>query len=259
MRGLGLERPPRWGIALLIALVVGNIALFSFLSLRPDPEDPYAGRTQPAADQAALPAAAPSTTAPASAATTAPAETPLLAVYGDGYAAGNTLGGQGAKGWPALVAQQVGAELALSAVPQAGYVSVGTTGQDYGSLVQTSPVPEADVTVVFGSRNDADESPETVAEKAGLVIDHIRAEAPETTLVVIGPVWSDANPPEGVLAVNDAVRSAAADADVTFVDALDAGWFGDGQGIASDGVSPTDAGHARLAGLITPAVAEALS
>src|SRR3954451_7485517 len=103
MRGLGLERPPRWGIALLIALVVGNIALFSFLGLRSSPEDPGAARTQPAADQAPLAeqSAAPST--PATAAPSAPpAERPVLAVYGDGYAAGNNLGGQGSTGWPAL-------------------------------------------------------------------------------------------------------------------------------------------------------------
>ena len=260
MRGLGLERPPRWGIALLIALVAGNIALFGFLALRPDPEDPYAGRAAPAADQSPVTdaAALPSTEAPSSAPAAETTVSPVLAVYGDGYASGNTLGGQGAAGWPALVAQQTGAELRLNAVSQAGYASLSTTGQTYLDLVQASPVPDADVTVVFGSRNDDGESVSEVAANAAEVFSAIQASAPDTTLVVIGPVWSDAAPTAGVLAANDAVEQAAAAAGVTFVDALEAGWFATGEGIAPDGISPTDAGNTYLADLVAPVVTDAL-
>jgi lysophospholipase L1-like esterase len=248
---------------MLIALVVANVALFSFLGLRPDPPDPYTAATRPAADQADLTeqGAAPSGEAApsASAAPSAAAEPPVLAVYGDGYAAGNALGGQAEKGWPALVAQQVGAQLALNAVPQAGYASAGTTGQDYVALVEASPVADADVTVVFGSRNDADQTGADVSAHAATVFADIREAAPDTTILVIGPVWSAANPPAGVQAVNNAVKSAATAAGVSFVDALGAGWLANGQGIASDGVSPTDAGHAQLAGVIAPLVQDALS
>jgi|tagenome__1003787_1003787.scaffolds.fasta_scaffold20237825_1 lysophospholipase L1-like esterase len=248
---------------MLIALVAANVALFSFLGLRPDPPDPYTAATQPAADQADLPqqAAAPSSEA-SSSATAAPstaAEAPVVAVYGDGYAAGNAMGGQAEKGWPALVAQQVGAQLALNAVPQAGYASAGTTGQDYVGLVEASPVADADVTVVFGSRNDAGETAADVSSHAATVFADIRAAAPDTTILVIGPVWSGANPPAAVQAVNNAVKSAATTAGVTFVDALGAGWFANGQGISADGVSPTDAGHTYLAGVIAPLVHDALS
>jgi lysophospholipase L1-like esterase len=260
MRGLGLERPPRWGVALLIALVVGNIALFSFLGLRSAPEDPGTARTQTAADQAPVtPQSAAPSSPSAAAPTSSPVERPVLAVYGDGYAAGNALGGRGPAGWPALVAQQVGADLALNAAPQAGYAAVGTTGQDYVDLVEASPVAAADVTVVFGSRNDGDESAGTVTANAAAVFRDIRAAAPETTILVVGPVWSGGTPPAGVQAANAALAAAADAAGVTYVDALEARWFADGQGIAADGVSPTDAGHANLAGLIAPLVSDALS
>jgi hypothetical protein len=53
--------------------------------------------------------------------------------------------------------------------------------------------------------------------------------------------------------VRDAVRDAAVAAGVTFVDPLVEEWFTGGVGlIADDGVSPNDAGHAYLAGVLEP-------
>ncbi|MGY2078744.1 GDSL-type esterase/lipase family protein [Modestobacter sp. SYSU DS0657] len=259
MRGLGLERPPRWGIALLIALVVGNVALFSFLALRSEPADPLAGRPSPAADEAVLADVPPSATEVVPITPEAePSTPPVLAVYGDGYATGNQLGGQGAAGWPALVAQRVGAELRLNAVSQAGYAAEGVTGQNYLDLVQASPVPDADVTILFGSRNDDDETAGEVAQNAAAVLAAVRAAAPDTTVIVIGPVWSNSTPSAGVLAANDAVEEAAEAAGVTYVDALEGGWFATGEGIAYDGISPTDAGNDYLASAVLPFLQEAL-
>jgi hypothetical protein len=240
----------------LAVLVLGNVVLFTLMAIRPTPADPY-GPTRAAASASPVTASPPQ-----EAASTAPGQplsTPVLAVYGDGYAAGNTSGGLGPAGWPAQVARQTGAALELHAVPQAGYASVGVTGQNLLDVVRTEPVPEAAVTVLFGSRNDTDEPVALVRANAEAAIAAIRAAAPTTTVLVIGPVWDDGNVPASVVAARDAVRAAAQAADVTFIDPVADGWFADQVGlIALDGVSPNDQGHAYLARLMAPVVGAAL-
>ncbi|MGY1716382.1 SGNH/GDSL hydrolase family protein [Geodermatophilus sp. SYSU D01106] len=242
-----------------MALVVLNGALFTYLALRPAPVDPLAGRTPSPAAQTSDVATPPTSASPA-AATSAPSAPPVLAVYGDGYSAGSALGGQGATGWPALVAAGTGAELRLTAAARAGYAAVGATGQDFAGLVTSAPVPDATVTVVFGSRNDYGQPLATVSAGAAATLQTLRQAAPETELVVVGPAWSDADVPAELLEVRNAVEEAAGAVDATFVDPLEAGWFSEPAGlIAPDGVSPTDAGHAFIASSLTPVLTQALS
>jgi hypothetical protein len=256
MRGIGLERPPRWGIAVVVGLIAGNVALFSFMASRPEPADTYVSRaveTQISLDSNVTVPPVPSTPATS-------AEPSILAVYGDGYAAGNVQGGQGASGWPALVAERTGAALQLHAASQAGYVSTSPNGEDYGALVSAGPVPGAAVTLLFGSRNDVDEDLAAVRAEAAAVVQAAQAAATDDTLIVIGPSWSSAAYPAELLSVRDAVRNAAQAADAQFVDPLTEGWFASPAGlIASDGISPNDAGHAYLAERIAPLVEAALS
>ena len=251
MRGMSLERPPRWGTAVLVLLVIGNAALLFYLATRPAPADDYVAQPRvAAATMSPAPAAVPVPAVPSAAEAT---QSSLLAVYGDGYAAGNELGGLGSAGWPALLAERTGAELALHAAPRAGYLAVGTTGQNFLDLVRAAPVPDAAVTLVVGSRNDMNQDVTRIRQNAAERGSSIRSQAPDTTVVIVGPVWPDGNAPASVLAVRDAVRDAAVAAGVTFVDPLVEGWFtGDVGLIAGDGVSPTDAGHAYLAGVLEP-------
>jgi hypothetical protein len=254
MRGLSLERPPRWGLIALVLLVAANVALFVLLEDRSDQVVSQADEPPAIAAVASTPIR-PSPTGP-----TAPSAPPILAVYGDGYAAGNSQGGVGPAGWPALVARQVGATLALHAAPQAGYASVGARGQDYRGLVQASPVPDASVTLLFGSRNDRGEDVTAVEVNAAQVINTVRTQSSTTAIVVIGPVWDDGDVPADVLATRDAVQTAAEAASVSFVDPLREGWFADEQGLISpDGISPNDQGHRYLAGLISPVVEQVLT
>jgi hypothetical protein len=243
----------------MVVLVLANVAVFTAMALRPSSGDSY-GPTRVAAASSPAGEAAPSPVATAPSAAPAPVVAPVLAVYGDGYAAGNASGGLGPAGWPVLVADATGAELSLHAVARAGYASVGVTGEDIPAAVRANPVPEAAVTVLFGSRNDAGEAVGTVQANAAAAIAAVLDQAPDTELVVIGPVWSDGNVPAGVIAARDAVRSAAQVARVTFVDPVADEWFADVPGlIAADGVSPTDQGHAYLAQQIEPLVSAALA
>jgi lysophospholipase L1-like esterase len=260
MRGVRLDRPPLWGILALLLLLAGNVALFASMAVRTAPDDAYTSRaalsTPASEDIVSQPTASAPTDQPAA----LPSRPPTLLVYGDGYAAGNELGGRGTTGWPALLAERTGTELELAAVPRAGYASIGTTGENYLDLVQRRPATQATVTMLFGSRNDSDEDLALVQRNATQAVSLIRRDAPDTALVVVGPAWSGTEVPASLLAVRDALRTAAQDVGATFVDPLDDGWFaGRPELIGADGVSPTDEGHAYLAGLVAPVVREVLA
>jgi hypothetical protein len=254
---LGLESPPRRGIVALVALVIVNVAVFGYLATRPDPADARAEGSAVSTPTAQSQApATPDTTTTSPAASTA---TPVMAVYGDGYSAGSAQGGLGPAGWPALVAQAVGADLRLHAVSMSGFVALGTTGQDFADIVAANPAPDAAVTVIFGSRNDLGNTALAVGRGAAETFQAVRAAAPDTTLVVVGPAWSSAEAPADLYLLRDAVEDAALAAGATFLDPLAEGWFSEpGVLIAGDGISPTDAGNGFLASRITPAVQAAL-
>jgi lysophospholipase L1-like esterase len=184
----------------------------------------------------------------------------VLAVYGDSYSAGGRQGGKGDAGWPALVADGLGADLRLHAAGGAGYVN-GSKAKDETFLdqVRGAPEPDADVVVVFGSRNDKFLPVADVKSQAVAVLEAVRSQSPSAELVVVGPAWDDDIPPDELFMTRDAVASAAAGAGPLFVDPLAGGWLLDRpELIGTDGIHPTDAGHAYLAQLIEPIVREAL-
>lgn len=249
------QRSRQLGIVTLVLLVLGNVGLLAAMTLGSGGQESHVGVGRAAAATAVETPAAVPVPPPAPPVPPAPAEARVLAVYGDGYAAGNELGGLQDSGWPARVATQTGARLVLHAAARAGYSAVGITGQDFVGLIQANPVPDAAVTILFGSRNDGDADPAQVSTNAAAAISVARANAPGTALVVVGPAWSDGDVPGNVLRVRDAVRAAAEAAGATFVDPLADAWFAGGVGlIAADGISPTDDGHAHMAGRIAPVI-----
>ncbi|SDF58416.1 Lysophospholipase L1 [Blastococcus fimeti] len=242
-------------LLLLTAIAVGVAAWVA--SNRTPPEfDPPANA---GATERATPSA--STTAPRSTDPSDPSDAPVLAFYGDWYTAGTQQGGLGPAGWPAIVGERLGARSTEPhALTDAGYVATSSFGDaTFVSLAELQPEPDADVTVVFGSRNDYRATPAQITAAATRTFELIRAAAPQTRLLVIGPAWTDAAVPAELPPVRDAVRSAAAAADVTFIDPLVGRWFFDGVGlIGRDLISPTDPGHAYLADLIEPLVRDLL-
>jgi lysophospholipase L1-like esterase len=186
---------------------------------------------------------------------------PVLVVYGDSYSAGGRQGGKGDHGWPALVADRLDADLRLHAAGGAGYANGSrAAGETFLDQVLGNPEPDADVVIVFGSRNDRFLPATEVKDQAVAVYDAVRAAAPAAHLVVIGPAWDDDVPPDELFLTRDAVASAAAAAGALFVDPLADEWLrGHPELIGADGVHPDDRGHAHLAGLVERSLHDALT
>jgi lysophospholipase L1-like esterase len=231
-------------VLLITALFVGGSAWYASNRATPDFDPPAeAQRTEAGTDEPTPHA-------------------PVLAFYGDGYVSGTSQGGVGAAGWPAIVSARVEAEPpTVHAAPGAGYVAQApTTGDNFATLAQKAPEPTADVTIVFGSRNDYFARPDAVYAGAAQTFTTILAAAPNTRLLVIGPAWTDAAVPHQLPRVRNAIQRAAADARATFIDPLDDEWFvGLPQLIGADVVNPTDAGHVYLADSIEPALRQVLA
>lgn len=184
---------------------------------------------------------------------------PQIDILGDSYVGGSAEGGNGSANWTKLIGtrfydQGDHVELNVIAQPGSGYVARGTTDLIFREAATLRLRPAADVVMVFGSRNDGRQDSKTMYNAAQLLYADIREIAPKAKVVVVGPVWVDANVPDFISANNDAMARAAAEENVVYIDALAEGWFaGREKGlIGMDGIHPTDEGHAYLASKIFP-------
>ncbi|MFW7413853.1 SGNH/GDSL hydrolase family protein [Demequina sp. SO4-18] len=169
-------------------------------------------------------------------------------VVGDSYTAGSPADSGEDSRWPAIAGVE---PIATSGV---GYVQ-GGSGASFVALAEEIPADAATV-VFFGSINDASYGYDEVREAADEAFVIAQSNAPDATLIVIGPPWTDADPPAEILTVRDAVSDAASEAEATWVDPIAEDWFvGDNDLIGLDGVHPTDAGHAFLAERISEVLA----
>jgi lysophospholipase L1-like esterase len=197
--------------------------------------------------------------------TVAPAPAAAVAFIGDSYTAGTEFGGQGPAGWPMLVTEglrQQGINLAPSVAAEAGsgYVLAGEgEAKDFSELVADAVRPDDRLVVIFGGQSDADVPADQLQPAVRQTLEAVRETTPKAEIVVIGPAWPNSAPPPEVLQTRDLIRDEAVMSRVIFVDPIAEGWFVDRPDlIASDGIHPTDAGHAYMADKIAPLIAQQL-
>ncbi|MEV4232012.1 SGNH/GDSL hydrolase family protein [Streptomyces bobili] len=182
-----------------------------------------------------------------------------LFVLGDSIAGGSAQGGKGPHGWPSLVARQLGMTLRLDARGGTGYTTGGPQkgGRPYAQRVKQAIAAKPDVVVVEGSRNDA--GPTKTRAAAVDSLRRLRAGLPRARILVIGPIYSHPRP-IGSHPIDEAVSAAAKKLSMPYLSAVRRGWFTGSahQFIGSDGVHPTNAGHAYLAQRIRPEVSRLL-
>ena len=188
-----------------------------------------------------------------------------IAVIGDSYTTGSDQGGRGPNGWAPQVWQML-ARQGWSIAPDvaaeggAGYGVRGNRGSVFGDLTARAVQPDDALVVFFGSRNDQRIDPQALATTAHDAFALARRTAPNARLLVIGPPWPTADVPGVVLQIRDVLYTQARLAGAAFMDPLTARWFFDTPNlIGTDGVHPTDAGHAYLAQLIAPLIAAQLT
>lgn len=183
-----------------------------------------------------------------------------LFVLGDSIAGGSDQGGNGPHGWPALVAVRLGLRLTLDGEGGTGYTTAGTQPgrRSYPQRVDAAVATAPDVVIVEGSRNDVD--PRRSRTAAVATLRRLRANLPHARILVIGPLYSDPQPVAS-RPVDDAVAAAADEVPLPYVSAVRRAWFTGSahRFIGSDGVHPTDAGHAYLANLISPELSRLLA
>ena len=183
-----------------------------------------------------------------------------IAVVGDSYTTGGDLGGLGTKGWTAqtwrLLGQEgVGISADVAAEGGAGYGTRGNHGSVFEDLTADAVKPDDVLVVFFGSRNDQAVDPTQLSILAWGTYQLARRTAPKARLLVIGPPWPTADPPENLLRIRDALKYQADVAGATFVDPIAEGWFvGRPDLIGKDGIHPTDGGHKYMADQIAPLI-----
>ena len=183
----------------------------------------------------------------------------VIAYIGDSYTSGSFMNDGPESLWTSKVEGDfVPFRLAAGGT---GYVSASEGGAPKSFVGQAARVPDDSNIVIFlGSRNDGQVDYETIRTAALKAFSQASANAPSATIVVIGPVWTNATPPTGVVEASRAVGDAARTAGLLFVDPLAEKWFAEMPGlIGSDGVHPTNAGHLYLAEKIQPLLDEAVA
>lgn len=206
-----------------------------------------------------VPDKGPEKAAPETAKAQEPAVAPRIEILGDSYVGSSAEGGKGSANWTSLVGtrfteQGTRVEINPLAQPGSGYIARGVTGLVFREAATQRLSPDADVVLVFGSRNDGRQREDTMYEAARALYSDLQSLAPEARIVVIGPVWVNREVPDFIRANNQAMSRAAADTGVRYVDPLAEEWFFDTDAslIGLDGVHPTDAGHAYLAEKVFP-------
>ncbi len=188
-----------------------------------------------------------------------------VAVVGDSYTTGTEEGGRGPNAWTnrtwlTLARQGVQVAPEVASEGKAGYVVRGDHGSVFEDLTNRAVHPDDALVVFFGSRNDQGADPMQMTAMAHDTLDLARRIAPSAKLLVIGPPWTDSDPPLDVLYIRDILSGQARDAGATFIDPISEGWFvGRPELIGPDGVHPNDAGHAYMAEKIAPLIHAQLS
>lgn len=189
-----------------------------------------------------------------------------MAVIGDSYTGGTPEGGTGERRWTSLVNSELkrrGIEVSMKIAAEggAGYVARGRrTGDVFANKIAEVVRPGQKLVVVFGSINDAKASASELARATCNTLRDAATAAPGGKLLVIGPPWVDGHPPNHVLQSRDILRVRARELDATFIDPIAEKWFVDQpELIGSDGIHPTDAGHAYMAERIGPVVERLLA
>ena len=181
----------------------------------------------------------------------------VVAFLGDSYTAGigDTTRDQT---YATLTAQKLGWQVIVAGQAGTGLLAPGREGHPYETLyrMQLAWRPPPDMVVLTGGHNDWPYPPSLEQTTAARLVGQLRQRWPRTHLLIVGPMWGSAEPRTEVLGIRDALRSAAKQENVPFIDPLAERWVtgsrdsGTGNApryILDDNTHPNAAGHRYFA------------
>lgn len=172
-----------------------------------------------------------------------------VAVISDSFTAGSGMDSGPGSRWPELLTTE-GFDVSPYAVSGTGYAATLQTSSGTSSFVtRIADISDTDITrlVFFGSINDGFYDYEAVHSAAAVAYSTAQERWPNAQILVIGPASPSWPVPNGTITARDAVRDAASEADLSFVDPIEESWFERRPDlIGMDTVHPTDEGHVYL-------------
>lgn len=181
----------------------------------------------------------------------------VVMFLGDSYTVGDR-GVQPETTYASATARLLGWQVVVGGRGGTGFVAKGAGTQAFLSLFESQlgwrPAP--DMLIVSGGHNDWRLPAPQVAAAAHLLLERAGQRWPGTRLVLLGPLWGTDAPPQGAVAVRDALKVLAGQLGVPFIDPLGERWItGDrltGAGnaprfIKHDRTHPNQAGHRYVA------------
>jgi lysophospholipase L1-like esterase len=180
---------------------------------------------------------------------------PVVAFVGDSYTGGSDMGGYDEKGWPQIVSASLDWTPVLFAIGGSGFVSGGSGNETFLQRIPRVVTAQPNVVIVEGGGNDLSQghSINEIVDGATAVLQQLHAGLPTARLILVSPVVPG-NPSAAALNLRDRMIQVAQNADAAFIDPIADQWLSGPQAqyISSDGVHPTDEGHAAIARLAEP-------
>ena len=185
----------------------------------------------------------------------------VVAFLGDSYTAGigDTTRDQT---YAALTAQRLGWQVIVAGQAGTGLLAPGHDGNPFGKLyeMQLAWRPAPDLAVISGGHNDWPYPPSLEETTATQLVNRMRQRWPRTHLLMVGPMWGSGEPRTEALGIRDALKTAAKQENVPFIDPLAERWVtgsresGTGNApryILKDDTHPNAAGHRYFADRLT--------
>lgn len=241
----------RLGNGALAGLLVLTLILVGFSLRTREPDS--------AASERSATVAAPATGMASPSPTPSTPEGPVV-FLGDSMAEGKSASAP-AKRWTALVAGELGQNEVNLGHARTGYVRVGPKDScgdeacpNFEGMVSQVVKAKPSTVVVTGGGNDSGLPAEEFSHAVSDTLTALRKALPDAEIFVVNPWWDLRPVPDSLAAQTSAVKAAATDAEVTY---LDTGQplVDKPQLMVADGTNPNDAGHAVLAQAVTQAMA----
>lgn len=180
---------------------------------------------------------------------------PVALVLGDSYSAG--VGASTPEGgWPALVGANLGWDMEVLSAPGGGYSLPGTNGQSIVGMFESTDIAtlQPNIVIIQSGYNDTSAQDEDVRAAIGRLQDDLRAQLPDTPVVVVGQFWPGEPTPSSTARAATIQRAWSGYEGALVLDPIAEGWSTFN---TTDDRHPDDAGHALIAERIVAAIRSA--